>query len=64
VRSKKVLYISASIGLGHVNKDLAIANELRKQNPGAEVKWLACVGKKGSKVAARCQTVWVLHPFR
>lgn len=39
--SKKVLYISGSIGLGHAARDLAIANELRRQDPGIEIMWLA-----------------------
>lgn len=38
---KKVLFISGSIGLGHVTRDLAIANALRKQNPGVEISWIA-----------------------
>jgi UDP-N-acetylglucosamine:LPS N-acetylglucosamine transferase len=37
----KVLYISGSIGLGHVIKDLAIANKLRAINPDAEITWIA-----------------------
>jgi len=38
---KKILFISGSVGLGHVNRDLAIAAELRRINPGVEVSWLA-----------------------
>ena len=38
---KKVLYISASLGLGHITRDLAIVNQLRKQNPDVELSWLA-----------------------
>ena len=38
---KKVLYISGSLGLGHITRDLAIARELRKQNPEVEISWLA-----------------------
>ena len=38
---KKVLYISGSLGLGHITRDLAIANELRKQNSDIEISWLA-----------------------
>lgn len=38
---KRILYISGSIGLSHVTRDLAIANELRKQNPELEISWLA-----------------------
>jgi predicted glycosyltransferase len=38
---KKVLFISGSIGLGHVTRDLAIADELRRRNPGVEISWLA-----------------------
>ena len=37
----KVLYISGSIGLGHVIKDLAIANKLRVINPDVEITWIA-----------------------
>jgi len=39
--AKKILFISGSLGLGHVARDLAIAGELRKQNPGVEISWLA-----------------------
>ena len=38
---KKILYISGSLGLGHITRDLAIANELRKQSPKVEISWLA-----------------------
>jgi len=39
--TKKILYVSGSIGLGHVTMDLAIAGKLRKQNPEIELSWLA-----------------------
>ena len=39
--NKKVLYISGSLGLGHVTRDLAIASELRKKYPQIEISWLA-----------------------
>jgi len=39
--TKKILYVSGSIGLGHVTRDLAIAGQLRKQFPGVELSWLA-----------------------
>lgn len=35
------LYVSGSIGLGHVSKDLAIARELRRASPGIDILWLA-----------------------
>jgi len=38
---KKILYISGSLGLGHITRDLAIAKELRKQNAEMEITWLA-----------------------
>ena len=38
---KKILYVSGSIGLGHVTRDLAIAGQLRKQYPDVELSWLA-----------------------
>lgn len=36
-----ILYISGSLGLGHVTRDLAIARQLRRNLPGAEIEWLA-----------------------
>jgi len=38
---KRILYISGSLGLGHIVRDLAITKELRRQNPEVEVYWLA-----------------------
>ena len=40
--TKKILYVSGSIGLGHVTRDLAIAHQLHKQCPEVELSWLAC----------------------
>ena len=37
----KLLFISGSIGLGHVTRDLAIAAALRTLCPGLELRWLA-----------------------
>jgi hypothetical protein len=36
-----VLYISGSLGLGHVGRDLAIARQLRNRLPQIELSWLA-----------------------
>ena len=40
-RRKRALYISSPIGLGHAQRDVAIADELRKLHPGLEIDWLA-----------------------
>lgn len=40
-RRKRVLYISSPIGLGHAQRDVAIARELRALVPGLEIDWLA-----------------------
>jgi predicted glycosyltransferase len=40
-RRKRALYISSPIGLGHAQRDLAIAGELRKLHPDLEIDWLA-----------------------
>ena len=40
-RRKRVLYISSPIGLGHAQRDIAIAKELRRLRPDAQVDWLA-----------------------
>jgi len=38
---KRVLYISGSVGLGHVTRDLEIVRQLRSLNPNIEVSWAA-----------------------
>jgi pimeloyl-ACP methyl ester carboxylesterase/predicted glycosyltransferase len=40
-RRKRALYISSPIGLGHAQRDVAIADELRKMHPDIEIDWLA-----------------------
>jgi pimeloyl-ACP methyl ester carboxylesterase len=40
-RAKRALYISSPIGLGHAQRDVAIAEELRRLHPGLEIDWLA-----------------------
>jgi pimeloyl-ACP methyl ester carboxylesterase/predicted glycosyltransferase len=40
-RRKRALFLSSPIGLGHVNRDLAIVGELRALHPDLEIDWLA-----------------------
>ena len=40
-RQKRALYISSPIGLGHAQRDVAIARELRQLHPDLEIDWLA-----------------------
>jgi predicted glycosyltransferase len=40
-RTRKLLYLSSPIGLGHGRRDIAIARELRKLHPDLQVDWLA-----------------------
>ena len=40
-RRKRALYVSSPIGLGHAQRDAAIAEELRKLHPELEIDWLA-----------------------
>ena len=40
-RERRALYISSPIGLGHAQRDVAIADELRKLHPDLEIDWLA-----------------------
>jgi pimeloyl-ACP methyl ester carboxylesterase/predicted glycosyltransferase len=40
-RRKRALYISSPIGLGHAQRDLAIADELRLLRPDLQIDWLA-----------------------
>jgi predicted glycosyltransferase len=37
----RALYVSSPIGLGHAQRDLAIARELRERHPDLEIDWLA-----------------------
>ena len=39
--TKRVLYISSPIGLGHAARDVAVARELRGRCPDVEIDWLA-----------------------
>ena len=60
----RVLYISSSIGLGHVSKDLAIAGELRRARSDIEIIWLAghpasdVLRQAGEKVAQESD-LWI-----
>jgi pimeloyl-ACP methyl ester carboxylesterase/predicted glycosyltransferase len=38
-RKRRALFISSPIGLGHVQRDLAIARELRQRHPDLEIDW-------------------------
>jgi predicted glycosyltransferase len=40
-RPRRALYVSSPIGLGHAQRDVAIADELRLLRPDLEVDWLA-----------------------
>jgi predicted glycosyltransferase len=40
-RHRRALYLSSPIGLGHAQRDLAIADELRTLHPDLEIDWLA-----------------------
>lgn len=40
-RPKRALFISSPIGLGHAQRDVAIAKALREQVPGLQIDWLA-----------------------
>lgn len=53
---KRILYISGSLGLGHIFRDLAFANELRKQFTDLDIYWLAAepalsvIAEEGEKI--------------
>ena len=40
-RRRRALYLSSPIGLGHAQRDVAIADELRALRPDLEIDWLA-----------------------
>jgi len=41
MQMKKILFISGSLGLGHVGRDIEIAKELRKLRTDVEISWMA-----------------------
>lgn len=43
----RVLFISGSIGLGHVSRDVAIVRALRERRAGVQVDWLAAAPADG-----------------
>jgi predicted glycosyltransferase len=38
---KRILFISGSLGLGHITRDLVIAKEIRSQYPEIKILWIA-----------------------
>ncbi len=40
-RTKRALYLSSPIGLGHARRDVAVAQELKRLRPDLEIDWLA-----------------------
>jgi pimeloyl-ACP methyl ester carboxylesterase/predicted glycosyltransferase len=40
-RRRRLLYLSSPIGLGHAQRDLAVAQQLRTHHPDLEIDWLA-----------------------
>jgi pimeloyl-ACP methyl ester carboxylesterase len=55
-RGQRALFISSPIGLGHVQRDLAIARELRKLHPDLAIDWFTVdpaaryLGEEGERV--------------
>lgn len=48
----EVLFVSGSIGLGHVTRDMSIARALRARVPGVSISWLAADAARDALVAA------------
>jgi predicted glycosyltransferase len=38
---RRILYVSWQAGMGHITRDVAIARELRRLDPGVDISWLA-----------------------
>ena len=58
-RPRKVLFLSSPIGLGHVQRDLAIAHELRKLEPDLAIDWFT-VDPATTYLERECEHV---HPI-
>ncbi|MBW2174731.1 MAG: hypothetical protein JRF64_08880 [Deltaproteobacteria bacterium] len=48
----RILYVSGSLGLGHVTRDLAIASEMRRMCPEVDISWIAGSPASEALVAA------------
>ncbi|MES2784567.1 MAG: alpha/beta fold hydrolase [Pseudomonadota bacterium] len=59
-RKQRALFVSSAIGLGHVQRDLAIAREMRKQHPELEIDWFTVhpastyLAQEGERVHPAC----------
>ncbi|MBC5781604.1 alpha/beta fold hydrolase [Ramlibacter sp. USB13] len=59
-RKRKALFVSSAIGLGHVQRDLAIARALRRLQPDLEVDWFTVppastyLEREGERVHPAC----------
>ena len=40
-KGPEILFISGTLGLGHVTRDLEIAKEIRKEIPQVKISWIA-----------------------
>lgn len=60
-RKRRALFISSAIGLGHVQRDLAIAREMRKHSPDLQVDWFTVhpastyLEQEGERVHPACR---------
>jgi pimeloyl-ACP methyl ester carboxylesterase/predicted glycosyltransferase len=60
-RTRRALFISSAIGLGHVQRDLAIAREMRRQQPELQIDWFTVhpastyLEKEGERVHPACR---------
>lgn len=60
-RPPRALFVSSAIGLGHVQRDLAIARQLRAQRPGLQIDWFTVhpastyLEREGERVHPACR---------
>ena len=40
-KGPEILFISGTLGLGHITRDLEIAKEIRKEIPQAKISWIS-----------------------
>ena len=60
-RRPRALFVSSAIGLGHVQRDLAIARQLRRQRPELQIDWFTVhpastyLEREGERVHPACR---------
>jgi len=60
----EILYVSGSLGLGHVQRDLGVARAMREQCPEVDIRWIAGSPAREALLAAGERLAPEAHDYR